>query len=110
MKPYHAKSTNALMRQLTWVRVPMHAHHSQVHGLGEKDVHLHADNGGSQNKNITVGYLLWCVLTGLHNITLSLTLGACARVTVVVLCVCVCVSVTELADTYLVYTLKVRCH
>ena len=25
-------------------------------------------------------------------------------------CVCVCVSVTELAATYLVYSLKVRCH
>ena len=45
----------------------------QVHGLGEKDVHLHADNCGGQNKNnIMVGYLLWRVLTGLHNnITLS---------------------------------------
>ena len=49
---------------------------------------------------------------------LSLTLGACTRVTVVVLCeymcvcvcVCVCVSVTELADTYLVYLLKARSH
>ena len=40
-----------------------------------------------------------------------LTLGACARVTVVVLCVsvCVCLSVTALAATYLVYTLKTRC-
>ena len=37
-----------------------------------------------------------------------LTLGACARVRVVVLCVCL--SVTTLAATYLVYTLKVRCH
>ena len=42
-------------------------------GLGERDVHLHADNCGGQNKNnIMVGYLLWRVLTGLHqNITLS---------------------------------------
>ena len=33
----------------------------------EQDVHLHADNCGSQNNcNITVGYLLWRVLTGLH--------------------------------------------
>ena len=47
-------------------------HFFQVHGLGEKDVHLHADNGGGQNKNIMVGYLLWRVLTGLlNNITLS---------------------------------------
>ena len=28
----------------------------------------------------------------------------------VCVCVCVCVSVTELAATYLVYTLKVGCH
>ena len=44
----------------------------------------------------------------------SLTLGACTRVVVVILCVCVCVcvSVTELhvAATYLIYSLKVRCH
>ena len=48
-------------------------HFFEVHGLGEKDVHLHADNCGGQNKNnIMVGYLLWCVLTGLHeNIILS---------------------------------------
>ena len=37
-----------------------------------------------------------------------LTLGACVRVTVVVLSVCVCVPVTELAASYLIYTLKVR--
>ena len=44
--------------------------------------------------------------------TVLLTLGACARVTVVVLCVylSVCLSVTVLAATYLVYTLKTRCH
>ena len=51
--------------------VSMLHHFFEVHGLGE-DVHLHADNCGGQNKNIMVGYLLWRVLTGLHeNITLS---------------------------------------
>ena len=38
---------------------------------------------------------------------LLLTLGTCARVKVVVLSVCV--SGTELAATYLDYTMKVRC-
>ena len=58
------KGTNAVVSML---------HHFEVHGLGEKDVHLHADNCAGQNKNnIMVGYLLWRVLTGLHNnITLS---------------------------------------
>ena len=53
--------------------VSMLHHFFEAHGLGEKDVHLHADNCGGQNKNnIMVGYLLWRVLTGLHNnITLS---------------------------------------
>ena len=52
--------------------VSMLHHFFEVHGLGEKDVHLHADNCGGQNKNnIMVGYLLWRVLTWLHdNITL----------------------------------------
>ena len=53
--------------------ISMLHHFFEVHGLGEQDVHLHADNCGGQNKNNTmVGYLLWRVLTGLHqNITLS---------------------------------------
>ena len=53
--------------------ISMLHHFFEVHGLGEQDVHLHADNCGGQNKNnAMVGYLLWCVLTGLHqNITLS---------------------------------------
>ena len=53
--------------------VSMLHHFFEVHGLGERDVHLHADNCGGQNKNnIMVGYLLWRVLTGLHrSITLS---------------------------------------
>ena len=51
--------------------VSMLHHFFEVHGLGE-DVHLHADNWGSNKKNIIVGYLLWRVLTGLYeNITLS---------------------------------------
>ena len=51
--------------------VSMLHHFFEVHGLSEKDVHLHTDNCGGQNKNsIMVGYLLWRVLTGLHE-TLS---------------------------------------
>ena len=43
------------------------------HGLGEKDVFLHADNCMGQNKNNTViDYLMWRVMTGLHtNVTYS---------------------------------------
>ena len=43
------------------------------HGLGEKDVYLHADNCTGQNKNsCMIQYLLWRTLTSRHtNITLS---------------------------------------
>ena len=42
----------------------------EVHGLGETDVHLHADNCVGQNKNNTVlHYLLWRVMVGLHHST-----------------------------------------
>ena len=53
--------------------ISMFHHFFEVHGLGEREVHLHADNCGGQNKNSAmVGYLLWRVLTGLHtSITLS---------------------------------------
>ena len=53
--------------------VSMLHHFFAHHGLGEKTVHLHADNCGGQNKNATmVQYLLWRVTTGLHTeITLS---------------------------------------
>ena len=53
--------------------VSMLHHFFEVHGLGERNVHLHADNCGGQNKNnIMAGYLLWRCLVGLHeNITLS---------------------------------------
>ena len=53
--------------------VSMLHHFFAHHGLGEKTVHLHADNCGGQNKNATmVQYLLWRVMTGLHTeITLS---------------------------------------
>ena len=55
------------------VIISMLHHFFEVHGLGEQDVNLHANNCGGQNKNnAMVGYLLWHVLTGLHmNITLS---------------------------------------
>ena len=47
--------------------VSMLHHYFAHHGLGEKRVHLHADNCGGQNKNaIMVQYLLWRVMTGLH--------------------------------------------
>ena len=43
------------------------------HGLGEMNVHLHADNCVGQNKNnCMVQYLVWRTLTGRHtNVTLS---------------------------------------
>ena len=39
------------------------------HGLGEKNVHLHADNCGGQNKNstMTIQYLMYRVLTGKYD-------------------------------------------
>ena len=37
------------------------------HRLGEKEYHLHADNGCGQHKNKTVmAYLAWRVIVGLH--------------------------------------------
>ena len=42
-------------------------HFFAVHGLGERDVHLHADNCVGQNKNNTMlHYLVWRVMVGLH--------------------------------------------
>ena len=43
------------------------------HGLGEKDVYLHADNYVGQNKNNTmIHYLIWRTLTHQHrNVTIS---------------------------------------
>lgn len=39
----------------------------QKHGIGETDVHLHADNCCGQNKNSYVlWYLAWRIITGLH--------------------------------------------
>ena len=59
--------------------VSMLHHFFEVHGLSEKDVHLHTDNCGGQNKNnIMVGYLLWRVLTG--NITLSFMIAGHTKV------------------------------
>ena len=48
-------------------------HFFEVHGIGETDVHLHADNCVGQNKNNTMlHYLLWRVMVDLrHSITLS---------------------------------------
>ena len=48
-------------------------HFLENYGLGEKEVHLHADNCSGQNKNSSMMmYLLWRVLTGRHSvITLS---------------------------------------
>ena len=42
-------------------------HLFKVHGIGEKSVHLHANNCASQNKNrFMMYYLMWRVLTSLH--------------------------------------------
>ena len=39
----------------------------EEHGLGEKSVHLHADNCTGQNKNNSMmDYLMWRVMTGRH--------------------------------------------
>ena len=48
-------------------------HFLDVYGLGEVDLHLHADNCSGQNKNSAMlHYLLWRVLQGLNqSITLS---------------------------------------
>lgn len=43
-------------------------HFFNNHGLGETDVHLHADNCTGQNKNnYVLWYLAWRTMTGLHN-------------------------------------------
>ena len=49
--------------------------------MGECDVHLHADNCSSQNKNsCMMQYLMWRVLTGRHkNIILSFMLTGHAK-------------------------------
>ena len=48
-------------------------HFFSVHGFGESEVHLHADNCVGQNKNnFMIQYLLWRTIVGLHTkITLS---------------------------------------
>ena len=53
--------------------VSMLHHFFATYGLGEKIVHLHADNCSGQNKNRhMMCYLMWRVLTGLHkDITIS---------------------------------------
>ncbi len=59
------KGANAIISMLD--------HFFDHHGLGERKVHLHADNCSGQNKNSTmVHYLLHRVMTGKHDtITLS---------------------------------------
>ena len=47
--------------------ISMLRHFFQHHGIGETVVHLHADNCSGQNKNrFMMQYLMWRVLTGLH--------------------------------------------
>ena len=47
--------------------ISMLHHFFEAHGIGEKSVHLHADNCAGQNKNrFMMYYLMWRVLTGLH--------------------------------------------
>ena len=53
--------------------ISMLHHFFQTHGIGEKSVHLHADNCAGQNKNrFMMYYLMWRVRTGLHEeVTIS---------------------------------------
>ena len=62
------KGSNSVVSQLH--------HYFQVHGLGETNAYLHADNCAGQNKNnIVLRYLLWRVMTGQHkSITFSFLL------------------------------------
>ena len=62
------KGSNSVVSQLH--------HYFQVHGLGEANAYLHADNCAGQNKNnIVLRYLLWRVMTGQHkSITFSFLL------------------------------------
>ena len=47
--------------------ISMLHHFFEAHRIGEKSVHLHADNCGGQNKNrFMMYYLMWQVRTGLH--------------------------------------------
>ena len=47
--------------------ISMLHHFFEAHGIGEKSVHLHANNCAGQNKNwFMMYYLMWRVLTGLH--------------------------------------------
>lgn len=56
--------------------ISMLHHFFEVHGFGEKYVHLHADNCVGQNKNrFLMYYLMWRVMAGLHTeITISFLL------------------------------------
>lgn len=60
-----AKGANAIVSYLH--------HYLEHHGLGEKNLYLHADNCVAQNKNnIVTCYLAWRIINKLHtNITLS---------------------------------------
>ena len=53
--------------------ISMLHHFFDHHGFGETKVHLHADNCSGQNKNrYMMQYLMWRVLTGLHEeVTIS---------------------------------------
>ena len=47
--------------------ISMLHHFLKTHGFGETSVHFHADNCSGQNKNrYLMSYLMWRVLTGLH--------------------------------------------
>lgn len=48
--------------------ISMLHHFFEVHGFGERRVHLHADNCVGQNKNrFLMYYLMWRVMAGLHD-------------------------------------------
>ena len=48
--------------------ISMLHHFFDVHGFGERHVHLHADNCVGQNKNrFLMYYLMWRVMAGLYD-------------------------------------------
>ena len=67
------QQTNYLIEEREWVGkgadvvISMIHHYFETHGYGETHAKIHADNCSGQNKNnAMLQYLMWRVLTGLH--------------------------------------------